>query len=175
VPVPGLEVFGLYGLADGAASPGVEQARDEVEAAARAVPGAWVENKRVSLAVHYRAAQDVEAAGKRLSVSLRAVADRLDLTVLSGKMVIELVPPDTPGKGSVILAQRAARGLQAFLYAGDDVADLDAFAALDRLGSEGLATVKVAVRSAETPEELVSEADLVVEGPAGLVELLSEL
>jgi hypothetical protein len=54
-------------------------------------------------------------------------------------------------------------------------ADLQAFAALDQLRAEGVRTVKVAVRSAETPEELVSNADIVVERPAGLVELLSDL
>lgn len=175
VPVPGVEVVGLYGLPDGTSSSLVVGARDEVEAAARRVPGAWVEDKRLSLAVHYRAAEDVDAAGRELSEALRSIADRLGLTLMLGKMVVELVPPDTPGKGSVVLAARAARELRACLYAGDDVADLDAFAALDRLRGEGISTVKVAVRSEETPEELVSKADIVVEGPGGLVELLSDL
>jgi trehalose 6-phosphate phosphatase len=175
VPVQGIEVFGQYGLPEGIPSPGIDRARDEVEAAARSVPGAWVEDKGTSLAVHYRAAEDTDAAGRELSQALRSVADRLGLMLMAGKMVLELVPPDTPGKGSVILAQRASRDLQACLFAGDDVADLDAFAALDELRAEGISTVKVAVRSAETREELVSNADIVVEGPSGLVELLSDL
>lgn len=175
VPVPGIEVFGLYGIPDGPPDPSVGRARDEVEAAARRIRGAWVEDKRISLALHYRAAEDVEEAGRELSEALRPVADRLGLKLMPGKMVIELVPPDTPGKGAVILAERASRDLQACLYAGDDVADLHAFAVLDQLRTEGVLTVKVAVRSAETPEELTSKADIVVERPAGLVELLSDL
>jgi trehalose 6-phosphate phosphatase len=175
VPVPGIEVFGLYGIPDGPPSPTVGLARDEVEAVARRVRGAWVENKRILLAVHYRAAEDAEEAGRELSQAIRSVAERFGLAVMPGKMVIELVPLDTPGKGSVILAERASRDLRACLYAGDDVADLHAFAALDRLRAEGVLTVKVAVRSAETPEKLASKADIVVEGPAGLVELLSDL
>jgi trehalose 6-phosphate phosphatase len=175
LPVRGVQVFGLYGLPEGIPPSSVVGAWDDVEAAAGGVPGAWVENKVSSLAVHYRAAQDVDAAGRELSEALRSIADRLGLTVMPGKMVVELVPPDTPGKGSVILAERAARDLRACLYAGDDLADLHAFAALDQLRGEGIPTVKVAVRSAETPDELLSEADIVVERPAGLVELLSGL
>ncbi len=175
VPVPGIEVFGVYGLPEGTPGTFVDGALDEMERAARRVPGAWVENKRVSAAVHYRAANDPEAAGRELLEALLPLAERLGLTLMRGKMVIELVPADTPGKGSVILAERTARDLEACLYAGDDFADLHAFAALDELRKEGLPTVKVAVRSSGTPEELVSRADIVVVRPAGLVELLSDL
>ena len=61
------------------------------------------------------------------------------------------------------------------LYAGDDHADLDAFAALDRLVLEGVVAVKVGVGGAETPAELVAAADVEVNGPAGLLALLAEL
>ncbi len=61
------------------------------------------------------------------------------------------------------------------LYAGDDHADLDAFAALDRLAERGTLAVRVAVRGRETPPELEEAADLVVDEPRGLVELLRQL
>ena len=51
------------------------------------------------------------------------------------------------------------------------MADLSAFLGLDELAGRGVLTVKVAVRSAETPDELESRADIVVEWPAGLVKL----
>jgi hypothetical protein len=38
-----------------------------------------------------------------------------------------------------------------------------------------VATVKVAVRGAETPAALLDAADLLVDGPGGLVELLRRL
>jgi trehalose 6-phosphate phosphatase len=175
VPVPGVEAFGTYGLTEGAPSPPMANARGEVEQAARRVGGAWVENKQVSLAVHYRAAQNVLAAERILTEVLGSVADRHGLVLMRGKMVVELVPPDTPGKGSMILSEQRERDLRSCLYAGDDAADLQAFGALDELRDQGLLTVKVAVRSAETPPALMSEADVVVDRPAGLVELLSEL
>jgi trehalose 6-phosphate phosphatase len=175
VPVPGIEVFGAYGLSDTVSSSSVRPAAGDVEEAARAVRGAWVEDKGVSLAVHFRAAEDGVSAERILQEALGIVANRHGLAVMPGKMVLELVPPDTPGKGTVIAREQGARGLTGILYAGDDTADLDAFDALDRLHDAGLLTVKIAVRSEETPNELLSRADLVVERPAGLVELLSGL
>jgi len=41
--------------------------------------------------------------------------------------------------------------------------------------AEGREAVRVAVRSAEAPEELLAQADLVVDGPPGLRELLERL
>jgi trehalose 6-phosphate phosphatase len=65
--------------------------------------------------------------------------------------------------------------LEGCLFAGDDLPDLDAFEALDRLSSAGVATVKVAVRTEETPADLLAAADVAVERPAGLLKLLSRL
>ena len=178
VPVPGIEVFGLYGLlrAEGETGPpAVQAASEEVHRLASHVAGAWVEDKGPSIAVHYRGALEPEAAREALASPLEELAERFDLRVLSGKMVLELLPSEVPGKGAVVLREARARALTACLFAGDDRADLDAFAALDELKREGVATVKVAVRSAETPEELVAQADVVVEGPAGLLAVLSLL
>jgi trehalose 6-phosphate phosphatase len=175
VPVPGIEVFGVYGLSETGPLFPEAKVRDDVESATQKIRGAWVEDKQVSVAVHYRAAEDVDSAGAILSSALQAIAARDGLTVLPGKMVFELVPPDAPGKGSVIETQQETRSLLACLYAGDDFADLPAFAALDHLRAEGILTVKVAVRTAETPAQLLSGADIVVDRPAGLVELLSNL
>jgi trehalose 6-phosphate phosphatase len=175
VRVDGLEVFGVYGLSESGPSISMAAARQEVEEAARLVPGAWVEDKQVSLAVHYRAAEDPRSAEGSLTRQLRPIAERHGMALLPAKMVVELVPWITPGKGSIVLREQRARGLAAVLYAGDDLADLNAFAALDALREQGVLTVKVAVRSEETPDPLTAGADVVVEHPAGLVELLSGL
>jgi trehalose 6-phosphate phosphatase len=171
-----IEVFGLYGLTeDGRPPPALEQARASAAAAAEGVEGAWVEDKGQSLAVHYRAAPDRDSAERALAQQLSGVAERFGLALLPGKMVLELAPRDTPGKGAVVERECRSRGLRACLYAGDDQADLDAFGALDRLRDEGVTTAKVAVRSDETPHELVDAADVVVDGPAGLITFLDGL
>jgi trehalose 6-phosphate phosphatase len=178
LPVEGIEVFGLYGLEGIGApvhGPGVEAVREEVERIAALVPGAWVEDKGMSLAVHYRQARSPDEAPGRLAPPLEALARDRGLAVLPGKMVLELAPLEVPGKGSVITEQCRARGLRAALHAGDDAADLEAFAALERLREDGVFAVKVAVRSMETPPDLLAGADVVVDGPAGLLSLLRAL
>ena len=63
------------------------------------------------------------------------------------------------------------------LYAGDDVTDLDAFAALAALVDAGELedAVTVGVRSDEGPAELVEQARLAVDGIRGMQEVLAEL
>lgn len=172
----GIEVFGQYGIEDGGVE-GVqaEEVRQALDRAARDVQGAWIEDKGASLAVHYRAARDPAAAEGRLRPALLAIADGRGLLVLRGKMVLELAPADTPGKGAVILREARARSLSGCLFAGDDLADLAAFAALDELRGEGMVTVKVAVKSEETPQDLIDGADIVAERPGGLLDLLARL
>lgn len=178
--LPGVEVFGLYGLEEGgapAAMPAEE--RDallaDVTECVGAVRGARLEDKGASLAVHFRGVDDPEDAERRLLRGLRSAASRRGMVVLAGKMVLEVAPATTPGKGAPITREARARGLTAILYAGDDLADLDAFAAVDRLWGEGMEGVKVAVGGPETPAALAAAADILVEGPAGLVALLGGL
>jgi trehalose 6-phosphate phosphatase len=170
----GVRYEGLYGLQE--AAPELLLAlRPRVEAAAARVPEAWIEDKGVSIAVHYRQAADPARARVALIAGLEPIVADAGLSLIEGKMVLELVPADRPMKGGAVERRAGVNGLGAGLVAGDVVADLDAFSALDRLSGRGLTTVKVAVRGDETPEALTRQADLVVEGPAGLVALLHEL
>jgi trehalose 6-phosphate phosphatase len=175
LPVPCVTIVGLYGLPEDEGRDRVLGAVGEVEDAAALVPGAWVEDKGASLAVHYRAADDPVGAEAVLRPALDGIARRSGLSLLEGKMVVEVAAGSVPGKGAVVKALVHEHALDGCLYAGDDLPDLHAFAALDGLAAAGLATVKVAVRSAETPHELLSAADHMLESPAGLVRFLSEL
>jgi trehalose 6-phosphate phosphatase len=175
--LPHVAYVGLYGLEDGATEL-VTAVVPRAEAAAVAeVPEAWVEDKGVSVAVHYRQAPDPASARAALLVALQPVATGAGLELIEGKMVVELVPPDRPLKGGAVERLVGEHALEALLYAGDDHADLDAFAALDRLSASedvGVA-VRVAVRGPETPPALIDAADVISEGPAGLVDLLRTL
>jgi trehalose 6-phosphate phosphatase len=171
--VPHLRFLGLYGLED--APELVTALAPSVEAAATLVPEAWVEDKGVSVAVHYRQAPDPASARARLLLALQPIATNSGLELVEGKMVLELVPPGRPLKGGAVERLVGQQALEALLYAGDDHADLDAFRALDRLAERGLLTRKVAVAGPETPTELVEAADVVVKGPTELVALLRQL
>jgi len=80
-------------------------------------------------------------------------------------------------KGAGIASFLDGTDVESAMYVGDDATDLDAFRMLGRLLEEGrLSTaVKVGVRSEEGPEEIVTEADVVVDGTDGVLELLSLL
>jgi trehalose 6-phosphate phosphatase len=173
IPVPGILIVGLYGMNEDEGRDRIEEAADSVGAIAASVPGAWVEDKGVSLTVHYRAAGDPIRAEEVLGPAVRRLARRYGLTVFEGKMAVEVAAGLVPGKGAVIERLAREHGLMGCLYAGDDRPDLEAFGALDGLAAEGVGTVKVAVRTEETPEELLAAADVIVERPAGLLELLA--
>jgi trehalose 6-phosphate phosphatase len=172
--VPGLRYFGLYGLEESAPEL-VAVVAPRVEAAAAAVPEAWVEDKGASIAVHYRQAPDPARARAQLIAALEKVASSTGLELVEGKMVVELVPAGRPRKGGAVKRIVGENDLSAALVAGDDVADVEAFHVLDLLAEQGLLGVKVAVRGEDTPRELLDAAAVVVDGPTGLVELLRQL
>jgi trehalose 6-phosphate phosphatase len=129
-----------------------------------------VEDKGLTVSFHYRGVDDEEAAREKLE----RVADaaRLEgLLARFGRKVLELRPPIEADKGTAVQALLIDRGLHRALYAGDDTTDLDGFRGLDGLE----VAVRVAVASPEGPPELREAADVVVDGPAGALELLKSL
>jgi trehalose 6-phosphate phosphatase len=170
LPVPRLEVVGLYG-SEGA--PPVDAAvRRSVATVAATQPGAHVEDKGAAIVVHLRRTEDPDGATARLRVPLSRAAAVAGLVLLEGKMVLELAPPGE-GKGGAL--RRLADGMAGVLVAGDDLADVAAFDAAALAEASGLVVCRVAVGGLETPIELIERADLTVEGPWGLLELLRSL
>ena len=90
----------------------------------------------------------------------------------SGRLVWELRPPGHD-KGRAL--RSVVEDAPAVLYAGDDRGDLPAFEEVARLRSEGVAAVSVCSDSVETPDVVRDAADLLVDGPRGVVELLESL
>lgn len=187
--VPGLEhlvVLGHYGAerwdaATGtvtapAPHPGIAAVRAELPGVldrAGAWPGTWIEEKGRAVAVHTRRADDPDAAFDTLRAPLTALATRHGLIVEPGRLVLELRPPGVD-KGVALLDHLRATGAESVLYAGDDLGDLPAFAALEKLRSEGTPSLLVCSGSTEVTE-LAERADLVVDGPEGVVRLLGGL
>jgi trehalose 6-phosphate phosphatase len=63
---------------------------------------------------------------------------------------------------------------EGFLFAGDDLGDVEAFKAVAELREEGLAGLLVCSQSDEQ-SRLVELADVVVPGPDGVLDLLRSL
>ena len=174
VDVDGVRLIGSYGLGPGSVPADLIAV---VLAAADQVEGAWLETKGATIAVHYRATSDATSAGRQLEQLMGEIADQAEMALLSGKHVVELVPAGFPLKEGAVERIIESDALHAALYAGDDIADLLAFEALDRAHADGRLehVVKVAVHGAETPEDLVAAADIVVEGVSEMVDLLATL
>lgn len=178
--VPGLVVLGQYGaqrwsgaeVTSPAELPGVERAR-AVLPGLLAAEGADLEDKGISLVVHTRRAPDPVAALIRLQPAVAAVAAEAGLQLHPGRLVLELRPPGYD-KGGALLSLCAPLP-SAVLVAGDDVGDLPAFDVVDRLRAQGVPGVSVFSGSDEGPAELRERADVVVDGPAGVVQLLRTL
>lgn len=96
-----------------------------LELALHSLEGVWVENKGLSLAVHYRQAPDGEDAERRI---LGATGRLEGARVFGGKMVVNLLLEGTPDKGRALAAERQRLGCDWVLYVGDDENDEDAFA-----------------------------------------------
>ncbi|MFF3889131.1 trehalose-phosphatase [Streptomyces sp. NPDC001914] len=135
--------------------------------------GTWIEEKGRAVAVHTRRAADPQAAFEALRGPLGELAARHGLIVEPGRMVLELRPPGMD-KGVALLEYIRETGAEAVLYAGDDLGDLPAFAAVEKLRSDGIPGLLVCSGSSEVAE-LAERADLVVEGPAGVVRLLAAI
>ena len=172
VDVEGVVIVGTHGLED--ERPITIEVLDEIRAAAATV-GAWVEQKGAAAAVHFRGLEDPEAAEAALAGRLTVIAATHDLEVVPGKRILELAPAGRPRKGGAVERIARTRALEAVLFAGDDVGDLDAFAALHRLGALGVWTCAVASRGPGAPPEVEAAADLVVDGPTGIASLLSAI
>ncbi|NYG59995.1 trehalose 6-phosphate phosphatase [Nocardioides daedukensis] len=134
---------------------------------------AFVEEKGLAVAIHTRRLPDAEAAFERLSKPLADLAAANDLTVEPGRSVIEVRAPGT-NKGDAV--RRVAREQQAggFLFAGDDLGDVEAFAAVGELRDAGMPTLLVCSSSSEQGA-LRDLADIAVDGPDGVLDLLRQL
>jgi trehalose 6-phosphate phosphatase len=143
--ITSLEVIGNHGIeTDGAGSTRylrqVEGWRGPLAEALGAPAGVWVEDKRYSLAVHYRHAPDPQAARQAIE---RAARELGGARIVGGKMVVNLIPAQAPDKGKALLAASARLGCGRALYVGDDDTDEDVFA----LGhKDTLLTIRVGPR-----------------------------
>jgi trehalose 6-phosphate phosphatase len=177
---PGITTAGLYGLevkVDGVRKDHPQggawrEVIDDVAAHAEAAGprGMLVERKGLSMTLHYRSRPDLEDEVRRWA---DGESRRSGLVSRPARMSVELHPPIDVDKGTALL--EVAEGLAAVCFIGDDVGDLPAFDALDQLEAQGVAVLRVAVSGEEAVPQLIERADLVLDDPEAVKDLLQRL
>ena len=134
------------------------------------IPGTEIEDKGITVSVHYR-----RVADPALAATVRDLADReaarSGIRATHGKRVVELRPPVDWHKGRALEFLSDTRSAGGAIYPvviGDDVTDEDAFRAVQARG--GLA---VLVASRELERESVADAR--VDSPEELVPFLGAI
>jgi trehalose 6-phosphate phosphatase len=175
---------GLEWLQDGVVQtdPAAETARPILDAAladVRAKVAAndlVVEDKRVSVAIHYRLASDPPRVERVLQEVLTPFAEAGQLRLIQGGLVVNLLPALHIDKGEAVRRLVERHSLRSVAFFGDDVTDLDAFRTLRDLRAEGaVQTLAVGVGSVEGPPDVRKEADIVLEGVEEVERVLAAL
>lgn len=145
--LPRLAAAGLHGLErrrpGGQMEPlepapaALARAREAARRYAWAHPGLLLEDKGLTIALHYRSAPEL---GEASEAFMRRLADALpDYHLLAGKMVLEL-RPRSAHKGAAVrsfMTQPIFRGTRP-IFAGDDRTDEDGFVVVQALGGAGI-------------------------------------
>jgi trehalose 6-phosphate phosphatase len=138
--------------------------------------GIRVEDKGPICALHWRGVADersAEAAARELAT------DAIGRNLLPhwGRKTLEIRPAVNLDKGTALAELLDELRMAHALYGGDDRTDIDAFRRLRELKAAGEldSAVCIGITSDEGPSELAEEADVVVEGPAGFLDVLRSL
>ena len=181
--IPGVRLLGLYGTEEWsdegpvawpeaeAWQPALDEARDRLALALAGHPGVVLEDKGLAVALHWRTAEDRDAAGAFVGEVVTEVATDTGLHREPGKFVEELRPPLHWDKGSTVRALVEEHALSLVVYVGDDKGDLPALAAARDAGGRAV----VVEHGSETPTEVRAAGDVVLAGAEGVQQWLAEV
>lgn len=137
------------------------------------VAGISLENKGLSVAVHYRNSPDPAMARTELLPMLKHLAAARGLGIREGKMVLEIGTEAGVNKGTAVSRMVRDSRLMGAIVLGDDLTDCDAFDALCDLVRKGtLKGAAIAVVDEETPEAVTRRADFRLTGMGEVEEFL---
>ena len=108
----------------------VRQWRTVLERSLPLIDGLIIEDKNISLAVHYRLCSHKVEVRHRI---LEAARNLQHARTFGGKQVVNIVADNAPQKGDVLASERDRLACNWVLYVGDDENDEDAFALLGNI------------------------------------------
>jgi trehalose 6-phosphate phosphatase len=118
--------------------PVLDKALGHLEKKLTSIPGAAIERKQFSIAIHYRNTKQTDAPSVKQAVR-HVQADHPELRITEGKKVFELQPDIEWHKGKALtwLMEKLSLHLDTYypMYLGDDITDEDAFESLNSIGT----------------------------------------
>lgn len=140
------------------------------------IPGAMVEDKEATLSFHYRQTVNPQAFVDATESKIAEIVDREDLVLFTGKMVFEVRPPLEMDKGIAFRNLVMEHKLDAALFLGDDISDLNALRKAQQLRAEDRCEAwGVGVQSEDAPDALAGTADFLASGVDDVESLLDWL
>lgn len=86
--------------------------------------GVVIEDKGLSVAVHYRQARERNSTRRAVLAAARSLKD---VRLIGGKLAVNVVVPDAPHKGLALERERSHFACDTVIYVGDDETDEDVF------------------------------------------------
>ncbi|QGG40439.1 trehalose-phosphatase [Aeromicrobium yanjiei] len=139
--------------------------------AERGAGDARLEDKGLAIAIHTRGIG--EGLLDSLAAPLAELAAELGLAVEPGRQVIELRAPGHD-KGDALRLLVEGLDARQVIFAGDDLGDLPAYAAVESLRERGVGGLLICSASTEQ-DALVARADVVLDGPDAVADWLEQL
>ncbi|MCF8090712.1 MAG: trehalose-phosphatase [Desulfotignum sp.] len=148
--------------------PVLDKAQGKLEEKLTHIPGAAIERKQFSIAIHYRNVKQTDAQSVK-QVVRHVQADPPELRITEGKKVFELQPDIAWHKGKALtwLMEKLTLDLDTYypMYLGDDITDEDAFESLNTIGTS------IVVKGSSHP----TSADFVLENTRETAAFLENL
>jgi len=136
--------------------------------------GTQVEDKGVTVTIHYRQTENPAEIRERLRPLVRQIASDEGLDFFEGRMIFELRPPVKADKGIAFAELVQEFALDGVIYLGDDTTDLAALVMARHLREkETCYALGVRVVSDDHPVALPETADLLAAGVDDVEKLLT--
>jgi trehalose 6-phosphate phosphatase len=132
--------------------------------------GITVEDKGLSISIHYRRRQQPERARAEILCAIRRFPVTHQLKLTEGRFVVELRPPIAIDKGTAVVSLVQEYALRSVVYLGDDLTDVDAFQSLRQIGGQ-CKGLSFAVNGPETALEVAQNADFTLPDVAAVKQL----
>jgi trehalose 6-phosphate phosphatase len=170
VPVPGVRLIGDSGLAipRHAQKEALDRFNADASKLLERIPGAWIEVKPASTAIHFR---NADMTGEEMLRLLRPLVEGARLEAALGRKVVEVHAPKA-GKGYALASLLPGEDCLGVVCFGDDENDRSMFEYVSSLEEPHMC---VGVWSPEAPAGLFDRCDIVVHGPAAAAKVLREI